>query len=90
MKKDELITKIAADAEITKKQAGLVLNSLLDGITTSLKKGDKVTFVGFGTFSISKRKKRAGVNPKTGAKITIPARNAPVFKAGSKLKEAVK
>jgi nucleoid DNA-binding protein len=90
MKKDELISKIAADAEITKKQAGLVLNSLLDGITTSLKKGNKVSFIGFGTFSVVKRKKRTGVNPKTGAKITIAARKAPVFKAGSKLKEAVK
>jgi DNA-binding protein HU-beta len=90
MKRDELIAKIASDAEITKKQAGIALTSLLNGVSGALKKGDKVTFVGFGTFSVSKRKKRMGVNPQTGAKITIAARKVPVFKAGSKLKQAVK
>lgn len=90
MKRDELIAKIAADASITKKQAGMALTSLLDGVSSSLKKGNKVTFVGFGTFSVSKRKKRMGVNPQTRAKITIPARKVPVFKAGSKLKQTVK
>ena len=90
MKREELITKIASDAEITKKQAGLALTSLLDGVSGSLKKGVKVTFVGFGTFAVSKRKKRPGVNPQTGKKITIAARTVPVFRAGSKLKEIVK
>lgn len=90
MKREDLIAKIASNASITKKQAGIALTSLLDGISASLKKGEKVTFVGFGTFNVSKRKKRMGVNPQTGAKITIPARKVPVFKAGSKLKEAVK
>lgn len=90
MKRDELITKIATDASITKKQAGTALTSLLNGVSGALKKGDKVTFVGFGTFNVSKRKKRMGVNPQTRAKITIPARKVPVFKAGSKLKQTVK
>ncbi|MBW6515836.1 MAG: HU family DNA-binding protein [Candidatus Cloacimonetes bacterium] len=90
MKREELITKIASDASITKKQAGMALTSLLNGVSGALKKGDKVTFVGFGTFAVSKRKKRMGVNPQTRQKITIPARKVPVFKAGSKLKLTVK
>ncbi len=90
MKRDELITKIASDASITKKQAGMALTSLLNGVSGALKKGEKVTFVGFGTFNVSKRKKRMGVNPQTRQKITIPARKVPVFKAGSKLKQTVK
>ncbi len=90
MKREELISKIADEASITKKQATAALTSLLDGISGALKSGDKVTFVGFGTFTISKRKKRTGVNPQTQKPMTIPARKVPVFKAGSKLKETVK
>ena len=90
MKRDDLIAKIAKDAEITKKQATLVLSSLLDGISTALQNDDKVTFVGFGTFGVSNRKGRMGVNPKTGEKIKIKPRKVPFFKAGSKLKEIVK
>jgi len=90
MKREELIAKIASDASITKKQAGMALTSLLNGVSGALKKGNKVTFVGFGTFAVSKRKKRMGVNPQTRQKITIPARKVPVFKAGSKLKLTVK
>lgn len=90
MKREELVTKIAEDAELTKKQANAALSSLLDGISGALKKGDKVTFVGFGTFKVSHRKKRQGINPKTGKPLTIAASNVPSFKAGSKLKEIVK
>ena len=90
MKREDLIAKIALDAEITKKAAGLALNSVLDGITQSLKKGDKVSFVGFGTFDVPKRKARNGINPMTRKKIKIPARTVPVFRAGKKLKDIVK
>ncbi|MCB5230363.1 MAG: HU family DNA-binding protein [Candidatus Cloacimonas sp.] len=90
MKRDDLITKMALDAEITKKAAGLALNSILDSITESLAKGEKVAFVGFGTFDVSERKARTGINPQTGKKIKIPARTVPVFRAGKKLKDFVK
>ncbi len=90
MKRDELIAKIAGAAGITKKEAGVALNSFMDGVSEALKKGDKVTLIGFGTFSVSQRKKRTGINPQTKAKITIPARKVPTFKAGSKLKEVLK
>lgn len=90
MKRDELITKMATDADISKKAAKTALQSLLDGITVALEKGEKVSFVGFGSFSVSHRKARKGINPSTKAKIDIPARDVPVFKAGKKLKDAVK
>lgn len=90
MNRQELVTKIAADAGVTKKAANLALNSVIDGITLALEKGDKVSLVGFGTFKVNRRNARSGVNPQTKAKIQIPARNVPVFKAGKKLKEAVK
>jgi DNA-binding protein HU-beta len=90
MKRDELLAKIAADAGITKKAAGEALNSFMEGIMKSLAKGDKVSFVGFGTFDVSKRKARNGINPQTRKKIKIPARKVPVFRAGKKLKDIVK
>ncbi len=90
MNRQDLISKIAKDADITKKAANLALASVIDGITISLEKGDKVSLVGFGTFKVTERKARTGVNPQTKAQIQIPARKVPVFKAGKKLKEAVK
>lgn len=90
MNRQNLVEKIAADAGVTKKAANLALNSVIDGITVALEKGDKVSLVGFGTFKVNKRNARSGVNPQTKAKIKIPARNVPVFKAGKKLKDAVK
>jgi DNA-binding protein HU-beta len=90
MTKEELVTKIAKDVSITKVQADRALKSVLDGVTTSLKKGRKVSFVGFGTFSIGKRKARVGRNPQTGEAIKIAAAKVPKFKAGKQLKEAVK
>ncbi len=90
MKRDELLAKIATDTGITKKAAGEALNSFMEGIMHSLAKGDKVSFVGFGTFDVSKRKARNGINPQTRKKIKIPARKVPVFRAGKKLKDIVK
>ncbi|MCF7793005.1 MAG: HU family DNA-binding protein [Candidatus Cloacimonetes bacterium] len=90
MNRQDLIAKIAAEAGITKKAANQALNSVIDGITVALEKGDKVSLVGFGTFKVNKRNARTGVNPQTKAKIQIPARKVPVFKAGKKLKDAVK
>lgn len=90
MKRDELLAKMATDAGITKKAAGSALNSFMQGVMHSLKKGDKVSFVGFGTFDVSKRKARNGINPQTKKKIKIPARKVPVFRAGKKLKDIVK
>ncbi len=90
MSRDELVKKIASDAGISQKVAGLALVAVLDGITQTLKKGGKVSLVGFGSFSVAQRKARKGINPKTKAPLKIPARKVPVFKAGKKLKDAVK
>ncbi len=90
MTKAELVTKVAKDAKITKAAAGRALDGVIEGITKALKKGDRVTLVGFGTFSVSKRKARAGRNPQTGKPLKIAARKVAKFKAGSELKKAVK
>ncbi len=90
MTKDEMISKIAKDAGINKRQATDALSSFIGNITASLKKGKKVSFVGFGTFTVNKRKARVGRNPQTGAKINIPASKVPHFRAGKTLREAVK
>jgi DNA-binding protein HU-beta len=90
MTKAELIEKIANDADISKAAAGKALDSLVDGIKKSVKKGDKVTIVGFGTFSLTKRAGRNGRNPRTGETIKIKASKAPKFTAGKAFKDAVK
>lgn len=89
MNKAELIEAIANDSELSKADAGRALDALVDAITKSLKKGESVSLVGFGTYSISKRAARTGRNPQTGAAIKIKASNAVKFKAGSKLSESV-
>ncbi|MCX8676107.1 MULTISPECIES: HU family DNA-binding protein [Apibacter] len=89
MNKSELIDAIAADADITKAAAKKALDSFLNNVTKALKKGDKVTLVGFGTFSVSKRSAREGINPQTKAKIKIPAKKVAKFKAGAELSSAV-
>ena len=89
MTKEELVAKAAKDAGITKTQAASALKSILSSIERALKKGDKVSLVGFGTFSVAKRAARNGRNPATGKPIKIPAANVPKFKAGKKLKDAV-
>ncbi len=89
MNKGELIKQMADGAGITLKDAESALKVALDGIKKALKGNDKVTLVGFGTFSVSKRKARMGRNPRTGEALKIKARNIPKFSAGRELKDAV-
>jgi DNA-binding protein HU-beta len=90
MTKAELIERMADDAEISKTAAGRALDSMLDSVVKSLKKGNKVTLVGFGTFSLAKRKARDGRNPRTGESIKIKASRAPKFTPGRAFKDAVR
>ncbi len=85
MNKAELIAKISEDAEVTKTQANACIDSLIAAVTKTLKGGGKVTLVGFGTFSVSKRAARNGRNPQTGAIIKIKAKKVAKFKAGKEL-----
>jgi len=87
MNKEQLITKIAGDAKLTKVQAKAALESFVDAVTKSVKKGDKLSLVGFGTFSLSKRKARTGRNPQTGATIKIAAKKSAKFKAGKEFSD---
>lgn len=89
MNKGQLISKIAEDAGLTKVQATAALDAVVDGVTGTLKAGDKLTLVGFGTFSITARAARKGRNPQTGAEINIAAKNVVKFKAGKELTEKV-
>lgn len=89
MNKQDLIAKVARDMGATKIAAAQAIDSVIDGITKALKKGDSVTFVGFGTFKTSNRKARTARNPQTGAEIKIPKRKAVRFVAGKALKTAV-
>lgn len=89
MNKSELVDAIAEGADISKASAGRALDSALDAVTTSLKNGDPVSLVGFGTFAVKHRAARTGRNPQTGAEIQISAANVPSFKAGKALKDAV-
>jgi DNA-binding protein HU-beta len=90
MNKEQLIEKVADKTGATKKSALEVVNMALDLIASALRKGDKVTLVGFGTFLVRRRKAREGRNPQTGAKLKIPAKKVPAFTAGKDLKAAVK
>ena len=89
MNKTELIDAIAAAADLPKASAARALDAVIDSVTDSLKKGDQVSLVGFGTFAVKHRNARAGRNPQTGATIQIAASNVPSFKAGKALKGAV-
>jgi DNA-binding protein HU-beta len=89
MNKADLIDKIAGAADISKAQAGTAIDTMIEGVTASLKKGERVTLVGFGTFAISQRKARNGRNPQTGATIKIAARKVAKFTPGIELKKAV-
>lgn len=89
MNKAQLISKIAEDAGMQKKEVEKVVNSFVGVVTDTLKEGDKIQMVGFGTFEVRARAARKGFNPSTKAEITIPASKAPVFKAGKGLKEAI-
>jgi len=90
MTKEQLVEKMAKDAGISKRAASDALKTMIGSVTMALKKGQKVSLVGFGTFSTTKRKARMGRNPQTGAKINIPAARIPKFKAGKSLRDAVK
>lgn len=90
MNKGGLIEAIAKDAGISKALAGKVLDSIVETIAKTLKKGEKVTLAGFGTFSVAKRQARRGRNPQTGREIRIPAKKVAKFKVGAKLGKAVK
>jgi DNA-binding protein HU-beta len=90
MNKQELISKIAKDTGVTKTSAAAAVDSFIEGITKSLKKGEPVAFVGFGTFKTAQRKARTARNPQTGASILIPKRRVVRFSAGKALKQAVK
>ena len=90
MNKQELVAKIAQDTGATKVTAAAALDSLLEGITRALKKGDAITFVGFGTFKTTQRRARLARNPRTGDAIRIPKRRVVRFTAGKTLKSAVR
>jgi DNA-binding protein HU-beta len=90
MNKGELIDAIAGEAKITKADAQRALDAFINVTTKTLKKGDKVTLVGFGTFSVSKRAARTGRNPQTGKEIKIAAKKVAKFKAGAELSNKVK
>jgi DNA-binding protein HU-beta len=87
--KADLIDTIASAADINKSDAGRALDAVIDGITDALKRGDQVSLVGFGTFSVKHRAGREGRNPQTGETIMIKPSNVPGFKAGKALKDAV-
>ncbi len=90
MTKQDFVDAVASKASMSKRDAGVAVDAVLACITDTLKTGDSVTFTGFGKFSTSARASRMGVNPRTGAKVMIPATTVPKFSAGSALKSAVK
>jgi DNA-binding protein HU-beta len=87
--KAELIDAVAEGADISKAAATRAVDTIIEQITSTLKKGDQVTLVGFGSFVVKARAARSGRNPRTGETINIPASNNPTFKAGKALKDAV-
>jgi len=89
MNKTELIAAVAEKADLTKAASGKAVDAIVEAITEELKKGEKVTLIGFGTFETRDRAARTGRNPQTGKEIKIKASKAPAFKAGKALKEAV-
>lgn len=89
MTKAELIESVANDTNLSKADASKAIDSVIAGITDALKKGDKVTLVGFGVFSVTERKARKGRNPRTGDAIDIAASKTPKFSAGKALKQAI-
>jgi DNA-binding protein HU-beta len=89
LNKSELIDHIAIQADVSKACAGRALEAMIDGVLMSLKKGEAVSVVGFGTFSVTKREARDGRNPRTGAPIKIKSAKLPKFRAGKALKDAI-
>ena len=89
LNKTQLVSEVAASAGIPKTVSEKAVNSVIDALSKELEKGENVTLVGFGTFSVYERKERMGKNPQNGKEIKIPARRVPKFTAGAALKEAV-
>lgn len=89
MNKQEIVSKIAKETGITKTNAAAAVDAFFDGVTKTLKKGDSITFVGFGTFKTAQRKARLARNPQTGAEIKVPKRRVVRFSAGKALKSAL-
>lgn len=89
MTKAELISAVAQKTQLSKKESDKAVAAVLEAITETLKSGEKVSLVGFGTFEVKERAAREGINPRTKEKITISASKLPVFKAGKALKEEV-
>ena len=90
MNKAELIEHMANNADLNKAQAGRALDALIDAVRRTLKKGDSVSLIGFGTFAVTKRAARTGRNPRTGVAIKIKAAKIPKFRPGKGLKDAIK
>ena len=90
MNKTELVAAVAAKAELSKKDAEAAVNAVFDSVKDALAEGDKVSLIGFGTFSVKTRAARTGLNPRTKETIEIPESKVPAFKAGSALKDGVK
>jgi DNA-binding protein HU-beta len=90
MNKTELVKEIAGKAKLKLSDTEKLVNAFIETVSEELKKKGKVTLVGFGTFGVAHRKEKKGVNPKTGAKITIKAKTVPIFKPGKALKDTVK
>lgn len=90
MNKTELVAAVAAKAELSKKDAEAAVNAVFDSVKDALAEGDKISLIGFGTFSVKTRAARTGLNPRTKETIEIPESKVPAFKAGSALKDAVK
>ncbi len=88
--KSSLVSIIAEKTDLAKKEVEMIVDEMVDTITKSLQNGEKVTLTGFGTFRVSQRSARVGINPQTQEKIQIPAMTVPKFTAGKALKEAVK
>lgn len=88
--KDGLVGAISTKTELSKKDVETVIDAMIEEVTKALKAGDKVTLTGFGTFKVSKRAARVGINPQTKAKLQIPAMTVPKFTSGKALKEAVR
>ena len=89
MNKVDVVSAVAKQAELSKKDAGLAVEAVFDAISEALEKGDKVQLIGFGTFDVSERAAREGRNPRTGETMKIAASKAPRFKAGKALKDRV-
>ena len=89
MTKAELVEEVAKESELTKKDAEVIVQTVLDSITESLQRGEKVELRGFGSFRIRHRASRQGRNPKTGSSVIVPAKKVPYFKPGKEIKDLV-